>query len=385
MKVDYLIVGSGLTGAVIARLLVDDGREVVIVERRPHLGGNVYDHAHPSGIRVHTYGPHYFRTTSEKIWAFVQRFATFYPYEAALKSYVDGQYESWPITAAYIRRTLGAPWQPEFRGIPANFQEASLAMMPRLVYEKFVKGYTEKQWGVPAQTLAATLAARFDVHEDDEPRLKRHKYQGIPLQGYAHFMRALLTGIPLLLNFDYLQDRHAFEAQKLLIFTGPIDEFFGYEFGHLRYRGQQREHTYLPNVAYAQPCGQVNNPDSRHGPHIRTLEWKHMMPKEYADKIQGTVLTTETPFTPTHAHDFEYPFPDEGNAQLYARYRCKAEALPRLLICGRLGEYRYYDMDQAIARATVLAQKILEENSYPLIQGEKNVPIPIRSHGLVRA
>ena len=282
MHTEYLVVGSGLTGAVIARTLVDAGHRVLVVDRRAHLGGNVHDHVHASGIRIHTYGPHYFRTNDDGLWAFVNRFARFYPYEAALQSLVDGRHENWPIAGSYIRRVIGESWAPEFRGRPENFEEASLAMMPRLVYEKFVKGYTEKQWGVPARALAAELAKRFDVRDDDEPRLMRHRYQGIPEDGYAGLMRAMLTGIPVLLNVDYLRHRAEFSASHRLVFTGPIDEYFDFDHGRLTYRGQRREHEYLPDVDCAQPCGQVNNPDPANGPHIRTLEWKHMMPPAQA-------------------------------------------------------------------------------------------------------
>ena len=145
MDIDFLVIGSGLTGAVIARTLVDAGMRVLVLERRSHLGGNLHHHIHASGIKIHTYGPHYFRTNSERIWGFVGRFASFYKFEAVLKSHVDGSYENWPVAASYIRRTVGELWAPSFQGEPANFEEASLAMMPRLVYEKFVKGYTEKQ------------------------------------------------------------------------------------------------------------------------------------------------------------------------------------------------------------------------------------------------
>lgn len=359
LTADYVIVGSGLTGATIARHLHDAGREVLVLERRNHVGGNVHDYVHPSGIRIHTYGPHYFRTNSEEIWEFVNRFGAFYKYEAVVKSYVDGRYENWPVTIGYIRQMIGDHWEPEFKGIPTNFEEASLAMMPRLIYEKFVAGYTEKQWGVSPRALSVELAKRFDVRQDDDLRLVRHKYQGIPVDGYAALMRNMLTGIPVMLNTDYLKVREQFHAHRCLVFTGPIDEFFEYDLGRLAYRSQQREHIYLPDVDYAQPCGQVNNPDPANGPHIRTLEWKHMMPREYADRIQGTVVTREIAVSPADSNHCEYPFPDEQNTHLYQRYRERAASIPNLLICGRLGEYHYYDMDQAIARAMVLAHSLL--------------------------
>jgi len=363
MESDYVIVGSGLTGAVIARKLADAQKSVVVLDRRSHTGGNVHDHEHASGIRVHTYGPHYFRTNHEEVWRFVNGFSTFYKYEAVLKSQVDGANETWPVTESYVRRLAGPDWRPEFTGQPDNFEEASLAMMPRPIYEKFVKGYTEKQWGVPARQLSPLLAKRFDVRADDEPRLTRHKHQGLPRGGYAGFMRNMLAGLPVILDCDYLRHKNQFRARKGIIFTGPMDEYFGGDLGRLKYRGQKREHTYLPEVDFVQACGQVNNPDPNQGPHLRTLEWKHMMEPAEIRGVRGTVVTRETAVTPAEANDFEYPFPDATNARLFAAYRERARKIPGLLICGRLGEYRYYDMDQAIARALLLAARLLEQKN----------------------
>jgi UDP-galactopyranose mutase len=361
MKVDYLIVGSGLTGATMARHLMDAGRDVLVVDRRSHPGGNVHDHLHPGNIRVHTYGPHCFRTNSPGLWEYVNRFGEFYRFEARVLSLVDGAYEQWPVTESYIRRTVGAAWRPGFQGAPCNFEEASLSMMPRLVYEKFVKGYSEKQWGVPATSLSADLARRFQVHSDDDPRFTRHTYQGLPAAGYSAWVQNMLTGIPLWLNFDYLKNRSGIEARRGLVFTGPIDEFFGYRLGKLQYRGQLREHSYLPYADYVQPCQQINNPQLENGLHIRTIEWKHMMPAEAAARARGTVLTTEQTITPSDPDGYEYPFPDAANKALFQAYAKQAEAIPNVLICGRLGEYRYYDMDQAIARARMLARRIIDQ------------------------
>ena len=358
MIIDYLIAGSGLTGAVIARELADRGFSVLVLERRAQIGGNIYDYHHPSGIKIHAYGPHYFRTDDENIWRYVNRFSRFYPYEPELKSLVDGAYENWPISGQYLKQFAGPDWRPSFTGIPANFEEASLAMMPEQVYRKFVKGYTEKQWGVDARDLSPDLARRFDIRKDNDPRLMTHKYQGIPEKGYASLMSNLLSGIPVLLNFDYLQHRDFMKPRYKLIFTGPIDEYFGYQFGRLKYRGQIRKDTYIPDVEYILPCGQVNNPDAGNGAHIRSLEWKHMMQTEHARHITGTVLTSETPCTPASSDHCEYPFPDLHNAKLYSRYREEADKIDDVLICGRLGEYQYYDMDRAIARALALAAEL---------------------------
>jgi UDP-galactopyranose mutase len=362
MHVDYLVVGAGLTGATIARMLHDAGREVLVVERRAHVGGNVHDTLHPSGIRVHTYGPHYFRTSSAAIWRFVNRFSAFYRYEACVRSWVDDAYEQWPIPTSYLARTTGVHWQPAFQGTPTNFEEAALAMMPEVVYRKFVEGYTEKQWGVAARNLSKNLVKRFTIRENNDPRLALHKYQGIPIHGYHTFMQQMLAGIPVWLNYDYLQDRTGIKAGIRVIFTGAIDAFFHFDLGRLRYRGQQRVERYLPAVNCYQPCAQVNNPDLQRGPHIRTLEWKQMMPPAAAQQLRGTVITEEIPFTAIDVDQYEYPFPDQANQALYQAYRKRANALHTLLICGRLGEYCYYDMDQAIARAMLLVKRLLTDH-----------------------
>jgi UDP-galactopyranose mutase len=357
MESSLLVVGSGLTGATIARLSRDAGHSVSVLERRAVIGGNVRDERHPSGIFLHPFGPHFFRTSSERIWQFVNRFAAFRPFAAEVKTMVDGVAEDWPVTAAYLERRYGPHWSPAFTGEPRNFEEASLAMMPQLVYEKFVRGYTEKQWGVPAPSLEASLAGRFEVRMSADRRLKTSVHQGFPTIGYSAFMEALLAGIEVVRGVDFLAQRAEFRGRRLTVFTGPIDEFFGFELGRLDYRAQRREHLWLGDVTYKHSAVATNFPDPADGAFIREIEWKRMMPAEQAAAISGTLVTREYPFSPENPDAFEYPFPSAANRRLYEGYAERASSFPDLLICGRLGEYRYYDMDQAIARAMTLFER----------------------------
>ena len=287
----FVVVGAGLTGATIARSLVDRGHSVQLVDRRSHLGGNVFDVVHPSGIRMHTHGPHYFRTSSERIWSFVRRFSTFYPYEAKILSRIDGVFEAWPVSRALIARRLGEDFVPTQNGEPDNFETAMLAKMPRQIYDVFVREYTEKQWGVSPATLHRKLASRISVREVDDPRLTpKAKHQGLPTDGYAAWVAAMLDGIPVELGVDYLTERDRLAAGRLTIFTGPIDEYFGFSLGKLAYRAQKRVTTYDPLEDWHQPVGQVNEPQHGAGAHIRTIEWKHLMPPELAATVRGTVL-----------------------------------------------------------------------------------------------
>lgn len=360
-NIDYLIIGSGLTGGTIARLLHDRGYKVLVIERRNHLGGNIFDYTHESGIRIHKYGPHYFRTSSEEIWKFVNRFVSFYRYLASVKSLVDGIYENWPVSASYIQRHIGEKWEPSFKGNPENFEEAALAIMPAQIYEKFVRGYSYKQWGVDLRNISSELIKRFDIRLDDDERLMpRHKYQGLPEAGYSNFINELFAGIPVLLNTDYNKYREQFSFNNMLVYTGAIDEYFDFDMGKLKYRSQERKHIYLPDTNYHQPFIQINNPSLTNGAHIRTIEWKYLMKDNELTNTTGTVITKETTKTPNNPNEYEYPFPSKENTSLYKKYKERADQIGQLLICGRLGEYKYYDMDQAIGRAFYLVKnKIL--------------------------
>ena len=360
IKADFVIVGSGLTGATIGRLLADNNQDVVILDRKDHVAGNVFDYKHESGAIIHKYGPHYFRCGSEKICNFVNRFTDFYNWSATLKSKVNGEYLSWPVNEDYINKVVGEDWNL-FKGEPSNFEEVCLSRMPRQIYEMFIKGYTEKQWDVKATELSKDLAVRITINKGVVNTLTpNHKWNALPRLGYTEMVKNMIGDIPVELNFDYLQNKDKVVANKLLIFTGPIDEYFNYKFGKLKYRGQNRKVEHLPEVAEYQPYIQVNYPNADE-PRIRTIEWKHLMHVDDKKDVKGTLLTHETPFTPENPHQYEYPFPDKLNKNLYEEYRKAADELENILICGRLGEYRYYDMDQAIGRAMNFATEIKQK------------------------
>lgn len=362
LTADYIVVGSGVTGATLARSLSDAGHKVVVLERRSHVGGNVYDTCHGSGIRFHVYGPHYFWTGSERLWNYVNRFAAFYPFKAVVKCLINDRYMPWPIRADQVRQSAGVDWQmtssAEAVARAENFEQAALQLLPRDIYERYVLGYTTKQWGIPPHQLSADLATRLMIRDDQSPYLRHHPYQGVPTGGFTAWIEAMLNGIEVRLGVDYLRNRDAYQARKCLIYTGAIDEFFGCDLGRLRYRAQRRNHVYFPDVVgEVTPCVQVNYP-SLSVDYLRTVEWKYLLPVAKRP-AKGTLITIETPYSPQYSDDYEYPFPSAEDKAIYRQYRERADAIGRLLICGRLGEYRYYDMDQAIGRALVLASRLL--------------------------
>ncbi len=356
--VDYLVIGSGLTGSTIARCLQDRGREVLVLDRRRHRGGNVHDFSDDSGLRIHTYGPHYFRCSSDRIWNYVRRFSDFYAFAPVIQCQVGDRYEPWPVNRSRFAEWPG--WEAECpKQEPTNFEEACLKKMPRPIYNRYIRDYTRRQWGVEPHTLERELADRVRINEPHEVVLTpQHRHQVLPANGYASFMENMLAGIPTQLGVDYLQCRDDFHARRLLIFTGPIDELFGFDFGRLHYRGQRRVHQTFSQPGPVQPCPQVNYPTAGEHSPIRTIEWRQLLPAEHQSRVQQTIITGEFPFSPTDPDQFEYPFPDRANRELYRRYRERANTDPRLLVCGRLGEYRYFDMDQAIGHALMIAQKI---------------------------
>ena len=355
MLTDYLVVGSGITGATIARNLADAGKQVTVVERRSHIGGNSYDYT-LNGIPVHKYGPHIFRTNNKTLWEYVKRFAKFYRYEHFVETFIDGRYENWPILGSYIERKIGK-WTPEFTGVPRNFEEKCLSIMPRKVYDQFIKDYNRKMWGIPAKKLDADLINRFDIRWDEDKRMKQERYQGIPYRGWTAFFEKMLEGIPVILNYDYLKN-NSLRVMEKTFYTGPIDEYFGFKLGKLGYRAVKQDTKFTPNVELTQPAPVINYP-SGNVRQVRSVEWKQMMP-DGGRSIKGSVVTSEIPYTPKDPDNYQYPFPDEKNHSLYLKYEEEASKDKGVVFCGRLGEYRYMDMDTAMDNALKLVEEYVK-------------------------
>lgn len=332
------IIGAGLTGATIARLALDDGYPVQVIERRAFVGGNTADAVWANGQRYNLYGPHYFRTSSDLIWKFVNRFSPWRQYSAVLSSLVDGKIEAFPIQASYIDKLCGRGWRSNLPTVAAtNFEEACLRHMPREVYDCFVYGYTKKQWGCEPSELSADLAARVEVRGDGDRRLKSDKYQGFPIGGYCAMVESMLAGADVRLKTP----SQSVGWGSPLVYTGGIDQFFGYTLGHLPYRTQEREHR-----SGRLSCMQLNYPDMS-VPHIREMDWR------FSWDGPGFV-TTETPRWAQSEEEREYPYPSAKARAMYDGYAKLAAEHSNVLFAGRLGEYRYYDMDHAIMRAMTL-------------------------------
>lgn len=360
---DYVVVGSGLTGATIARALADAGRNVIVIEARDRVGGNVADTVHPSGIRYNLFGPHYFRTSSDRIRDFALRFSDFYPFSAKVMSQVGDELFHWPLHRRDFERFAGAepviPHTPS--AVAINFETEMLRMVPVAVYETFIAGYSQKQWGVHPSALDADLSKRIEIRDDGDARLSKALFQALPMGGFSVWVQSMLSGIEVRLSSDFHAIRPDVTWRKKLIYTGPIDRYFDFSLGPLPYRTQHRLTVFMAGIRSIYPCGQINLPRNTEGDHVRTIEWRHMLaPSE--ENPDGTLLTFETPATATDWTQAEYPFPSQAARALYQRYSDLAKTQPSVLFCGRLGEYRYLDMDQAIARAMIVAARILGDD-----------------------
>jgi UDP-galactopyranose mutase len=358
---DYLIVGAGFAGSVLAeRLAADLGQRVLVVERRAHVGGNAYDEYDAAGVLVHRYGPHVFHTNSRDVFAYLSRFTEWRPYEHRVLASVDGQLLPLPINLDTVNRLYGLHLGPEeLRAFFASraehvervrtSEDVVVSTVGRDLYEKFFRGYTRKQWGVEASELDATVTARIPVRMDHDDRYFADAYQAMPSEGYTRMFERMLAhpNIEVMLHTDY-RDVIRSVPHRELIYTGPIDEFFGYRFGRLPYRSLAFRHETL-NLEQYQGAGTVNYPNEH--AYTRITEFKHLTGQQHPQ----TSIVYEYPRADGDPY---YPVPAPGNAALYKRYEALAAATPTTHFAGRLATYRYYNMDQVVAQALALYRRL---------------------------
>ena len=367
---DFLIVGAGLYGAVAAQQLREAGRSVLVIDRRNHIAGNVYTEQ-VEGIHVHVYGAHIFHTSDPAVWEYVNRFAVFNRFTNAPVANYKGELYSLPFNMYTFNRMWGvvtpeeaaakiAEQRKEITGEPRNLEEQAISLVGRDIYEKLIKGYTEKQWGRDCRDLPAFIIRRLPVRLTFDNNYFNALYQGIPVGGYTKMVDRMLSGIEVRLGVDYLENRDALNAlADRVIYTGPVDAYFGDRFGHLEYRSVRFETEVLDQPNF-QGNAAVNYTD-RETPWTRIIEHKWFEFGRDADgnELPKTVISREYSSEWKPGDEPYYPVNDGKNSALYARYRALAEKEPKVIFGGRLGEYKYYDMDQVIAAALKKAKTIL--------------------------
>ena len=370
-KYDYLIVGAGLFGAVFAQRAVEAGRSVLVLDRRPQIGGNVYTRD-VEGIHVHQYGAHIFHTNDRRVWDYVSRFADFNRFTNSPVANYRGEIYSLPFNMYTFNKMWGVVTPEQAReeidrqksdcgiGEPRNLEEQAITLVGRDIYEKLVKGYTEKQWGRPCTELPAFIIRRLPVRYTYDNNYFNALFQGIPMGGYTKMVRAMLEGADVLTDTDYLTDKDYFDARSShVIYTGAIDEYFGYALGNLEYRSVRFETELLDQENY-QGNAAVNYTD-RETPWTRIIEhkWFQFGLDDEGKTIPKTVISREFSQEWKPGDEPYYPLNDERNNRLYRAYRNLAESEPDVTFGGRLGEYKDYDMDQVSAAALDLADRMI--------------------------
>ena len=368
MLYDLLVVGAGLYGAAIARELTDAGKKVLVIERRGQIAGNVYTES-VEGIQVHRYGAHIFHTNNREVWQYINRFADFNRFTNSPVANYKGELYSLPFNMYTFNRMWGvitpeeaeakiAQQRGEISGTPRNLEEQAISLVGRDLYEKLIRGYTEKQWGRPCDQLPAFIIRRLPVRLTYDNNYFNARYQGIPEGGYTALVKRMLEGIEVRLNCDYLADRDGLnKLAKRVVYTGPIDAYFNYALGPLEYRSVRFETEVLDKPNF-QGNAVVNYTDAQ-TPWTRIIEHKWFEP-ETAGNTGKTVISREYSSEWKPGDEPYYPVNDERNSTLYSRYAEMAAKEENVLMGGRLGSYRYYDMDQVLA-AALEAAKILKE------------------------
>jgi UDP-galactopyranose mutase len=358
---DYLIVGAGFAGSVLAEQLASvAGKKVLIIDKRNHIGGNAYDHYNEDGILVHKYGPHIFHTNSAEVFNYLSRFTDWHHYQHKVLASVDGQLLPIPINLNTINQLYGLDLCSDevedfFKSKAEKVtpiltsEDVVISKVGRELYEKFFKGYTRKQWALDPAELDASVTARVPTRTNKDDRYFTDRYQSMPLNGYTRMFEKMLShpNIHIMLNTNYkdILDELTFSQ---LIYTGPIDEYFNYKYGKLPYRSLEFKFETFDTPVY-QPTGTVNYPNEY--AFTRITEFKYLTGQKHAK----TSIVTEFPQA---EGDPYYPIPRPENNDLYKKYQNLAKALPKVWFAGRLGTYKYYNMDQVVAQALTLFKKL---------------------------
>lgn len=367
---DYLVVGSGLYGAVFARQAKVAGKSVLVIDKRPNIAGNVYTEK-IQGINFHKYGAHIFHTNNTKVWNYITQFATFNRFTNSPVANYKGELYSMPFNMYTFNKMWGVvtpeeaaakieEQKKEITGEPQNLEEQAISLVGRDIYEKLVKGYTEKQWGRDCKELPAFIIKRLPVRLTFDNNYFNALYQGIPVGGYTKMVANLLEGIEVRLGEDYLVDKEKWDSMATkVVYTGAIDAYFEYCLGNLEYRSVRFENEILdmPNL---QGNAAVNYTD-RETPWTRIIEhkWFEFGKDEDGNDLPKTIISREYSSEWKPGDEPYYPVNDEKNGELYKEYRALADKEEKIIFGGRLGEYKYYDMDAVIASALDMAEREL--------------------------
>lgn len=366
---DYLIVGAGLFGSIFAYEANKRGKKVLVIDKRNHVGGNIYTE-NVDGINVHKYGAHIFHTSNKEVWDYIQRFAVFNRYtNSPVARYKDELYnlpfnmntfsKMWNIHTPAEAAAIIDEQRKEIKGEPHNLEEQAISLVGRDIYEKLIKGYTEKQWGHKCTELPAFIIKRLPVRFVYDNNYFNDKYQGIPEGGYTQIIEKMLSGIDVQTGVDFFANRDELTANaKKIVFTGMIDEFYDYRFGELEYRTLCFETEDLPVENYQGNA--VVNYTEFEVPFTRIIEHKHFeFGCQGESRTNHTVITREYSANWQHGDEPYYPMNDEKNNALFAKYKALAAAEQNVIFGGRLGMYKYFDMHHVIAEALVCVDKEL--------------------------
>lgn len=367
---DYLIVGAGLFGAVFAHEAKKKGKKVLVIDKRSHIGGNIYTED-VNGIQVHKYGAHIFHTSNKEVWDYIQQFAEFNRYTNSPVAVYKGELYNMPFNMNTFNKMWGVttPQQAqaeidrqkaEIKGEPKNLEEQAISLVGRDIYEKLVKGYTEKQWGRKATELPAFIIKRLPVRLVYDNNYFNDKYQGIPIGGYTKIIEKMLDGIEVRLNTDYFENKAELTAMaNKVLFTGMIDQYYNYEYGELEYRSLRFETEDLPDVSNYQGNAVVNYTEYE-VPYTRIIEHKHFeFGCQGGNETNHTVITREYPAKWQKGDEPYYPMNDSKNNELFAKYKALADKEENVIFGGRLGMYKYFDMHNVIAEALSCAKENL--------------------------